>query len=265
MGSTFSFTLPVGEESGSAFLNERNAEEEGTSEQGRERTRVLAVDDDPQTLQIVRDALVSIDFVPIVTVDPDAVPQLTVEHKPHLVLLDLVYPGSDGVEIMKNLSKIADLPIIFLSAYGHDEAIARALDAGATDYVVKPFSTTELVARIKAALRLWNTQTRSMTLESFEIGDLKIDFVSRKVTVKGNEVRLTEFEYRLLKELAVNAGKVLTYRKLFQRVWGKWDAQDTRPLRSIVKNLRGKLGDDARKPIYIHTVPRLGYRLEKAG
>ena len=116
---------------------------------GREQTRILVVDDDPQTLRYVRDALTEAGYSPQVTGDPEEVPRLIEAHRPHLILLDLILPGTDGIELMERVPAMADVPVIFISGYGRDQIIAKALEAGAADYVVKPFSPTELVARIQ--------------------------------------------------------------------------------------------------------------------
>ncbi len=148
LGARFTFTLPAVEQSATTAPDSASTGSRRTS-----RIRVLAVDDNPQDLRYVRDVLTRAGYAPIATGDPADVPRLVSEEKPHLVLLDLVLPGSDGVELMNDIRKTADVPVIFLSVYGQDETVARALDMGAVDYVVKPFSPTELAARIRAALR----------------------------------------------------------------------------------------------------------------
>ena len=147
-----------------------------------------------------------------------------------------------------------------LSAYGRDELIARAFDTGAVDYVVKPFSPTELAARIRAALR---KREVSEPAEPYVLGDLTIDYAERGVTLAGRPVELMAIEYRMLAELSANAGRVLTYEHLLQRVWDERSSGDVRPMRTIVSKLRRKLGDDADNPTYIFTEPRVGYRMPK--
>ena len=146
----------------------------------RERTCILVVDDDPETLRYVRDTLTDAGYAPQVTGDPEDVPRLIETKKPALVLLDLVLPGTDGIALMARVPELADLPVIFISGYGRDQTIATALEAGAVDYVVKPFSPTELVARIQAALRGPATPP-----EPYRLGDLAIDYEERRVTVAG--------------------------------------------------------------------------------
>jgi len=225
------------------------------------QTRILVVDDDPRTLRYVRDALTKAGFTPLVTGDSEEALSLFETDRPELVLLDLMLPGDDGIELMKRFLVIAEVPVIFLSGYDRDETIARAFDLGASDYVVKPFSSTELLARIRAALR---RQERPKQIEPFVAGELMIHYGERRVTLAGDEVQLTTTEYRLLCELAGSAGHVLSHDLLLQRIWGAESLGDTRPLRTVVKTLRRKLRDDASNPNYILTVPRVGYRMAKA-
>ena len=189
---------------------------------------------------------------------PDDVPRLLEEEKPHLVLLDLMLPGVDGIDLMKDIVAARDLPVIFVSAYGQDRLVARAFEMGADDYVVKPFSPTELVARIKAALR---KRTLSEPAVPYVLGDLTIDYAERLVTLAGKPIDLTAIQYRLIVELSVNAGRVLTYEHLLRRVWGSDGDADVRPMRTSISSIRRKLGDAADNPTYIFTELRVGYRM----
>ena len=258
-GTRVTFTIPVAEEavSGAATGPARAAgDSRGT---GQERTCILVVDDDPETLRYVRDTLTDAGYAPQVTGDPEDVPRLIKTKKPALVLLDLVLPGTDGIALMERVPELADLPVIFISGYGRDQTIAKALEAGAADYVVKPFSPTELVARIQAALR-----GRDTPPEPYRLGNLAIHYEERRVTVAGRPVPLTVTEYDLLRSLSVNAGRVLTHEFLLRRVWGPQNSGDARLVRAFVKKLRRKLGDVATSPAYIVTEPRVGYRMPKA-
>ena len=219
------------------------------------------MDDDPQTLRYVRDALTKAGYAPIVTGDPEEVSRLMKEEAPHLVLLDLVLPGSDGIELMKEIREIADVPVIFLSVYGQDEVIARAFDEGAADYVVKPFSPTELAARIRAALRKRAAPELAEPSQPYVRGDLTVDYSQRRVTLAGRPVALTIIEYRMLVELSANAGRPLTHEHLLQLVWGPDKGEDSGPVRNIVRRLRRKLGDDPGNPSYIFAEPSVGYRM----
>ena len=263
MGTRFTFTLPMALEAEHPVPAVASVSSTGVSRRRRERPRVLAVDDDPQTLRFVRDALANAGYAPTVTGDPEQVARLVEEVRPHLVLLDLMLPGADGIELMESVPGLADVPVIFLSGYGRDQVIARALEAGAEDYVVKPFSPTELAARVQTALRRRAAAELAEPSEPYRLGELTIDYTGRRVQLAGRPVLLTDIEYRLLVELSVNAGLVLTHDHLLQRVWGPGHAGHSGPVRTFVRNLRRKLGDDADNPKYILTEPRVGYRMEK--
>ena len=259
LGSRFTFTVPAVEEAVTLPPPPSRRRRSKT----RERPRVLCVDDDPQTLRYVRDALTKADYTPVVTGDPEDVSRLMAEEAPRLVLLDMMLPGSDGMELMKDIREVSDVPVIFLSVNGQEEVVARAFDMGAADYVVKPFSATELAARIRAALRKRAAPELAQPSEPYVWGDLTVDYARRRVTVAGNPVELTDIEYRLLVELSANAGRALTHERLLQRVWGPDKGEDSGPVRNIVKRLRRKLGEDAANPASIFAVPRVGYRMEQ--
>ena len=264
LGARFTFTLPVAAGGGSRAMAGPLRTAGRSRRAGSGRTRVLTVDDDPQTLRYVRDALSDAGYDSIVTGDPEQVASLMEKEKPHLVLLDMMLPGTDGIALMESVPELGEVPVIFLSAYGRDQIIARALRAGAADYVVKPFSPTELVARIQTALRRRTSPGWAGPSESYVLGDLTINYSERRVYVAGRAIQLTDIEYRLLLELSANAGRVLTHDQLLQRVWGRQGPDHSGPVRTVVKNLRRKLGDDADSPRYIITLPRVGYRMPKA-
>ena len=265
-GSRFTFTLPTVEEAGTAAAGRFPTIAESSPRHMQtgfeEQVRVLAVDDDPQTLRYVRDTLAGAGYYPIVAGDPEEVLRLVEEEKPELVLLDMMLPGYDGIDLMKDIMEAADVPVIFLSAYGREELIARAFDMGAADYVVKPFSPTELAARIRSALRRRSVGEPS---EPYVLRALTINYSERRVTLAGRPVRLTPIEYRMLAELSANSGRLLTYQRLLDRVWGEKGDSDLRPMRTIVGKLRRKLGEDTNNPEYIFTEPRVGYWMAKGG
>ncbi len=261
LGARFTFTLPTVEAAGYVSPAGRAQPSARSSRRrGAEQLRILAVDDDPQALRYVRDTLMQSGYEPLVTADPQEALRLVAEQRPHLVLLDLVLPGIDGIDLMKAIAEATEVPVIFLSAYGQDELIARAFDNGAADYVVKPFSPTELSARIRAALRRREAPKPS---EPYVLGDLTIDYDERRVTLAGRPVLLTAIEYRTLAELSANAGRVLAYEHLLRRVWGLEADADVRPMRTAISSIRRKLGDDAENPAYIFTELRVGYRMPK--
>ena len=254
-GTRFTFTLPLVEEAGNGAMEVPTHRQRRAD---RQKPLVLVVDDDPQFLGHVRATLNDAGFSLLTTGNPNEVSDLIDEHDPHLVLLDLLLPEMDGIELMQMVPALANLPVIFLSAYGRDETIARALETGAVDYIVKPFSPTELVARIQVALRKSN-----MFPETFQSGALVINYEERRVTVNDVPVELTATEYNLLRLLSTNAGRVVTYETLLRTVWRLDSAKDRRRVRAFVKKLRDKLGDDADNPTYIFTEPRVGYRIPK--
>ena len=255
LGARFTFTIPVAE---GAEVTASPAQAPGRHPRrpGGERPHVLAVDDDPSVLLYVRGVLEDAGYRAIVTGDPEEVPALLEAHRPDLVLLDLLLPGTDGIELMQGLPALADLPVILISGYGRDETVARALEIGAADYVVKPFSPTELVARIGAALR-----KRAGPSEPYRAGELAVNYTERRVSLAGRPIRLTATEYDLLVALTANAGRVSTYDYLLRRVWRSRRGGGPRIVRAFVKRLRDKLGDDAKNPTYIFAEPRVGYRL----
>ena len=185
LGARFTFTIPLVLEAGTgaaAAPARRSGRRQGPE---REQQRILVVDDDPQALRQVRDALAKLGYAPVVTADPEEVYRLIEAEQPHLVLLDLMLPGTDGIELMQGILEIADVPVIFLSVYGQDEVIARAFDTGAADYVVKPFSPTELAARIRAALRRREAAARPEPTGPYVLGELTIDYAGRRVSLDG--------------------------------------------------------------------------------
>ncbi|MDE0626938.1 MAG: response regulator [Bryobacterales bacterium] len=251
LGTTFTFTLPAAGEAGGRA--DGSAESPQASSRRGEPARILAVDDDPQTLRFVRGALSKAGYAPLVTGEPQDLPRILRTERPRLVLLDLMLPDVDGIELMGRIPELSDLPVIFISGYGRDETVARALEAGAADYIVKPFSPTELVARVRAALR------RHEEPEAFALGDLAIDYERREVTVGGDAVELTATEYELLRVLSLHAGRVVTYGTLHRRVWTRHEHPNPNRVRIFVSTLRRKLGDDAASPAYIFNERGVGY------
>ena len=250
-GARFSFTVPVvdGAVTGGA--------EDGR--QGGKQAHVLVIDDDPRMLRYVRNALTEAGYTARVTGDFRELPQLIRAEEPDLVVLDLIFPDTDGIQLMHGVPELLSQPVIFISGYGRGETIAQALKVGAADYIVKPFSATELVARIGTALRGLSNP------DPFDLGELKIRYDERQVTMAGRTLELTFTEYELLRVLSLNAGRVSTYDSLLRQVWKGRKYADAKLVRAYVRRLRVKLGDNAKSPTYILNERGVGYRMARAG
>ena len=220
---------------------------------------ILIVDDEPQIRRVLRATLSSQGYaVAEARSGDEALDQIRGE-RPDLVLLDVNLPGHSGLEICREIRDSSDIPIIMLTVRNSERDKVQALDAGADDYVVKPFSSEELMARIRAALR---RSTPTESLPPFVSADLKIDFEKRSVLVKGQPVRLTPKEFELLHHLVTNQGKAQPHRRLLQAVWGPDYGEETEYLRVFINQLRKKIEPDPRHPRYIHTDPWIGYRFD---
>ena len=262
-GARFIFTIPSIEGTVAEY-DIPSARSQATRSQDVSREVILVVDDDPETLRYVRNVLSEAGYTPIVSATAEESLRMMEENRPSLALLDMMLPGSDGIELMGDILGISNVPVIFLSAYGRDHMIAKAFEMGASDYIVKPFSPTELVARIRAALRKRDGSDPLEPSEPYVWGDLTIDYAERRVTVAGRTLQLTATEYALLFELSVNGGRVLTHDHLLRRVWGPGKMSDVRSLRTHVRRLRRKLGEDGNNPTYIFSEPRVGYRMVRS-
>ena len=220
---------------------------------------VLIVDDEPQIRRVVRTTLTSEGYAVLeARTGQEALEKIRSDH-PSLVLLDVNMPGISGLDVCREIRQSSDVPIIMLTVRNSERDKVQALDAGADDYVTKPFGAQELMARIRAALR------RSAPEEStpaFLSDVLKIDFEKRAVTLNGNPVRLTPKEFELLRHLVANQGKALSHRRLLQAIWGPDYGEETEYLRVFINQLRKKIEPDPRHPRYIHTDPWIGYRFE---
>ncbi len=258
-GTRFIFTIPVADTGGEDAAAGDARRASGQVSEGRQPTTVLIVDDDPQTLSYVRDVLADAGYSAVVAADHREISSIIETERPKLVLLDLMLPGTDGIELMRKIPELATLPVIFISGYGRDETIARALEAGAEDYIVKPFSPTELTARIGAILR------RRANPNRFVLGELAIDYDRREVKLAGRPVALTATEYEVLRVLSLCTGRIATYDTLLREIWGRRGFGDTRLVRATVKRLRRKLGESADDPSYVVNVRGVGYRLIRPG
>ena len=252
-GTTISFTIPAADRrpEDTAFAGEYGIPK------GSEATRILVVDVDTRALRFARNALAAAGYAPIITAAAEDLPRIIRAERPRLVLLDVMLSGIDGIDLMRQMPELADLPVVFVASYGSDEAIARAFEAGAADYIVKPFSSAELVARVRAALR------RRDEPETFVHGDLAIDYERRATTIGGRPVDLTPTEYDLLRTLSLESGRVVDYETLLRRVWS--GRSNSNVVRVYIKSLRDKLGDDPADPTWIFNVRGVGYRMPRPG
>jgi DNA-binding response OmpR family regulator len=227
------------------------------------KTRILIVDDELSILKYLRANLEAEGYEVLMAMNGSQALQTLEAELPDLVVLDIMMPGMDGFEVCRRLREWSQLPIIMLSARGDESDKVQCLDLGADDYVTKPFGKGEFIARVRAVLRRAEATSPTPTTPFFKSGDLEINFSKRKVTVKGKGVALTLTEYALLQELALNAGKVLTYTHLLRKVWGHDYADEREYLHVFVSRLRAKLEADPKNPRYITTVSGVGYRFEE--
>ena len=226
------------------------------------RPRVLIVDDDLAIIKFVRANLKAEDYETFTAMDGAEALQTIEKELPDLVILDIMMPKVDGFEVCRQLREWSQVPIIMLSARGDEVDKVKCLDLGADDYITKPFGVDELLARVRAVFRRTEAALTTPTQPSFTAGDLKINFVERRVTVAGEEVKLTPTEFSLLQELVLNAGKVLTHTHLLNKVWGLEYREERQYLHVFIRRLRAKLEPDLTNPKYIITVPGVGYQFK---
>ena len=226
--------------------------------------KILVVDDDPQIRRVMKATLVGHNYEVIEARTGEDALEKTPQEMPNLVLLDLNMPGMGGLETCRALRAGSDIPVIILSVRNSEKDKVAALDAGADDYVTKPFSIEELLARIRAALRRAPTSPESGP-HSVVTSDLEIDFDTRRIHVKGKETRLTPKEFDLLRYLVSQAGKPVPHRELLQAVWGPDYGDEPEYLRVFINQLRKKIEPNPAKPKYILTEPWVGYRFAVCG
>jgi len=225
------------------------------------RPRILIVDDDIGVLKFVRANLESTDCETFVAMDGKEALQLVERELPDLIVLDIMMPKMNGFEVCRRIRQWSQVPIIMLSARHDIGEKVKCLNSGADDYVTKPFGVNELKARVQAVLRRAKSVGTMPVVPTFNSGDLDINFVQRKVTVAGREVKLTPTEYNLLVELALGMGKVLTHTYLLNRVWGPEYRGEREYLRVFIGRLRKELKNGSDKQEYIITIPGVGYQL----
>ncbi len=218
--------------------------------------RVLICDDELQILRALKVVLRESGFEPVATATAQEALDTAAVRPPDAAIVDLVLPDGDGVEVCRELRSWSQMPLIVLSAIGEEERMVAALEAGADDYITKPFSPRELIARLGAVMRRSGGGTESPRIEA---GELTLDLAARVVTRAGTEIHLTPIEYDLLSVLARNRGRLITHRALLTEVWGPEYADDTRVLRTHIANLRGKI-ETGDSPPLIRTETGIGYR-----
>ena len=227
-----------------------------------QRPTIIVIEDEPQLRHVLGLTFEANGFR---CVETDSARQGLLDaetYRPDLVLVDLGLPDRDGIEVIRGVRKWSTaIPIIVLSARSQETDKIAALDAGADDYVTKPFTTGELLARVRVAIRHAAIQGRAESKEVFSNGDLRVDLLRRRVILQGKEVHLTPIEYRLLAVLIQNAGRVVTYNHLLREVWGPSKVDQSHYVRTYIADLRGKLEKDPTRPIYLHTEVGVGYRL----
>lgn len=223
------------------------------------KTSILLVDDDPQLIRLVRANLETMGYRVLVAMDARSALQLLDMEMPELIVLDIMLPETDGFELCQRIREFSGVPIIMLTAKVEDVDKVKGLKLGADDYVTKPFNAQELLARIEAVLRRTRSGENPDTPRNFSYGDISVDFIQRRVTVRGKEVALTLTEYKLLSQLVNNAGRVMLHGELLTRVWGPEYQNELEYLRAYIRHLRQKIEDDPHQPRYILSKPGMGY------
>jgi two-component system KDP operon response regulator KdpE len=223
------------------------------------RTSILLVDDDPQLIRLVRANLEPAGYKVLVALEARSALELIDAEMPDIIVLDIMLPEIDGYELCQRIREFSAVPIIMLTAKVEDSDKVRGLKLGADDYVTKPFNVQELLARIEAVLRRTQSPEEASSPRTFSGGDVTVDFVQRRVMVRGQEVTLTLTEYKLLSQLVSNAGRVMLHRELLTRVWGPEYQDELEYLRAYIRHLRQKLEADPHQPKYILARPGVGY------
>ncbi|MCL2338028.1 MAG: response regulator transcription factor [Firmicutes bacterium] len=221
---------------------------------------ILIVEDEDTISNFISSMLASNGYRCVKTGSGREATAMTASHVPDLILLDLGLPDIDGTEVLKQIRLWTDIPVVVLSARGHEREKVEALDLGADDYITKPFGTSELLARIRTALRHSRNLGQRETVHNFSVGDLKIDYEKRSVRLSGQEVHLTPIEYKILVLLSRHVGKVLTHAFMIKEVWGPY-ASENQALRVNMANIRRKLELNPAEPRYILTEVGVGYRM----
>lgn len=224
--------------------------------------RILIVDDEPGVITTLKVALEANGFKTMTALNGNEALKIMDRELPDLMILDIIMPEMDGFEVCRRVRHQSQIPIIMLSARQSNEDKVHCLNLGSDDYISKPFSMSELIARVKAALRRTSEFGVAIVEPLFTCSNISIDFAQRKMTVDGNGVNLTPTEYSLLRELVLNKDKVLTHSQLLKRVWGPEYGQEKEYLRVFIQRLRSKLEHDPSQPKHIITLPGIGYKFQ---
>lgn len=226
------------------------------------KTKILVVDDEPKLVRLIQEVLTATDFEVVTTGSGEKAIEMVALEQPELVLLDIVLTGdADGFEVARRVREFSNVPIIMLTAKAKESDLLRGFDAGTDDYITKPFSSKELLARIRAVLNRAKNETGEAVEAVINCGELRIDLARRRVTLAGEAIHLTRTEYNLLLELASHQNQVLLHVQLLTAVWGPEYRDDLDYLRAYVRYLRRKLEPDPSNPRYILTSQGVGYML----
>jgi DNA-binding response OmpR family regulator len=227
------------------------------------RFRILVVDDEERIVNFLRSKLKASGYEVLTAGNGVEGLEQVQAQEPDLIVLDLLMPKMDGLEMLKELRSFSTLPVIILTAKGTDVDRIKGLQLGADDYLPKPFNPDELVARIETVRRRLESRGRQKAPEVFNLGHVTIDFKKRSVRIRGEEKHLTRIEWLLLSQLVNNAGRLMLYDELLTRVWGPEYRNDVQILRTWISRLRGKLGDDPNQPRLIRTISKTGYIVDQ--
>ena len=225
--------------------------------------KILVVDDEPHLLKLVRSNLEAAHYKVITAMDGASALAVLGEEGADLVILDIMMPGMDGFEVLQKIREFSVVPVVLLTAKDQEVDVVRGLKLGADDYVRKPFSVHELLARVEAVLRRGAPSDDVMTRAPFVAGDFEMDFQQRRVTVRGKEVKLGPTEWKLLSQLVTNAGRVMLHADLLRKVWGPEYGGETEYLRVYISYLRNKIEEDPSHPKYILTEHGVGYLFKR--
>lgn len=228
-----------------------------------DKVRILVVDDEPKLVRLVREVLTASGFAVVSTGSGQSAIEMAAVERPDLILLDIVLSDDvDGYEVARRVREFTEVPIIMLTARARESDLLHGFEAGADDYLTKPFSSKELLARVRAVLKRARSTETPTTQPEIVCGPLRIDLARRRVTVEGRAVHLTRTEYELLHKLAVHCNQVVLHERLLSEVWGPEYRDDVDYLRAYIRHLRRKLEPDPADPRFIVTSPGVGYMLE---